>query len=121
MRHEQDRLPAALELGELVEALVGEALVAHRQHLVDEQHVRVDMDRDREAEAHVHAGRVGLDGRVDELADLGELDDLVEALGDLPLRQAEHDAVDEDVLAPGDLRVESGAELDERRDAPVAP
>ena len=41
--------------------------------------------------------------------------------GDLALRQAEHDAVDEDVLAPGDLGVEPGAELDERRDAAVRP
>ena len=35
------------------------------------------------------------------------------------LRQAEHDAVDEDVLAAGDLRVEAGAQLDQRRDAAV--
>ena len=37
----------------------------------------------------------------------------------LALRQPEHDAVDEDVLAAGDLRVEAGAELDQRRDAAV--
>ena len=35
------------------------------------------------------------------------------------LRQAEHDAVDEDVLAAGDLGMEAGAELDQRRDAAV--
>ena len=64
-------------------------------------------------------GRVGLDRRVDELLHLGELDDLVEAPRDLALGEPEHDAVDEDVLAPGDLRMESGAELDQRRDAPV--
>ena len=52
---------------------------------------------------------------------LGELDDLVEAPRDLPLRQAEHDAVDEDVLAAGDLGMEAGAELDQRRDPAVAP
>ena len=42
-------------------------------------------------------------------------------LRDLALRQAEHDAVDEDVLAAGDLRMEAGAELDERRDAAARP
>ncbi len=67
-------------------------------------------------EPHVHAGRVGLDRRVDELLHLGELDDLVEAPRHLALREAEHDAVDEDVLAAGDLRMEAGAELDQRRD-----
>ena len=96
---------------------MGEAFVADGEHFVDEQHVRVDVDRDREAEPHVHPGRVGLDRRVDELLQLGELDDLVEAARDLLLRQPEHDAVDEDVLAAGDLGVEAGAELDEGGDA----
>ena len=73
-------LPRRLNSRELVEALVREALVADRQHFVDEQHVGIDVDRDGEPEAHVHAGRVGLHRRVDEVAQLGELDDLVEAL-----------------------------------------
>ena len=98
-----------------------EALVADREHFVDEQHVGIDVNRDGESEPHVHAGRVGLHRRVDELLQLGELDDLVEALLNLALRQAEHDAVDEDVLAAGDLRMEPGAELDERRDPAAAP
>ena len=68
---------------------------------------------------HVHAGRVGLHRRVDELAQLREVDDLVEAILDLALREPEHDAVDEDVLAAGDLRMKSGAELDQRGDAAV--
>ena len=88
VRDEQDRLAAPLELGELVEALVREAFVADGEDLVDEQHLRIDVDRDRESEAHVHAGRVGLHRRVDEVLHLGELDDLVEALGDLALRRA---------------------------------
>jgi hypothetical protein len=77
---EQDGLAAAAELRELVEALVREALVADREHLVDQQHVGIDVNGDGEPEPHVHAGRVGLDRRVDELAQLGEVDDLVEAL-----------------------------------------
>ena len=115
VRHEEDGLAAALELRELVEALVREALVADRQHLVDEQHVGIDVDRHGEAEPHVHAGRIGLHRRVDEVLQLGELHDLVEALRDLALREAEHDAVDEDVLAAGDLRGET------RRRARSAP
>ena len=119
MRDEEDRLAAALELGELVEALVGEAFVADGEHFVDQQHLGIDVDRDGEAEPHVHAGGVGLHRRVDELLHLGELDDLVEALVIFRLGQAEHDAVDEDVLAPGDLGMEAGAELDQRRDPSV--
>src|SRR5207253_542670 len=58
--------------------------------------------------------RIGLDRRVDEIAHLGEVDDVVEAPLDLAFRQAEHDAIDKYVLAAGDLRVESGTELDKR-------
>ena len=79
----------------------------------------IDVDGDGEAEAHVHPGRIGLDRRVDEVLELGELDDLVEAPRDFLLRQPEHDAVDEDVLAAGDLGMEAGAELDQRGDAAV--
>ena len=121
MRDQENRLPAAAKLRELVQALVGEAFVADRQHFVDEQHVGIDVNRHGEPEPHVHARRVGLHRGVDELAQLGKIDNLVEALLNLPLRQAEHDAVDEDVLAAGDLRVKSGAELDQRGNPPVDP
>ena len=79
MGDQQNGLAAALELAELVEALVGEAFVAHGQHFVHQQHVRIDVNRHGEPEPHVHARRVGLDRRVDEVLHLGELDDLVEA------------------------------------------
>ena len=99
VRHEQNRFSPALELAEFVQALVGEALIAHGEHLVHEQHVGVDVNGHRKPEAHIHARRVGLHRRVDELLQLGELDDLIEPPGDLALRQAQHDAVDEHVLA----------------------
>jgi len=46
VRDEENRPVAALELGELVETLVREALVADRQDLVDQQDVWIDVDRD---------------------------------------------------------------------------
>ena len=64
------------------EAALLELGVADREHLVDEQDLRLEVRGDGEREPHVHAARVALDRRVDELLDAGELDDLVE----LPLR-----------------------------------
>ncbi len=113
MRDQQHRLAAALEVGELVQALVGEALVTDRQHLVDEQHLGIDVNRHGESQPHVHAGRVRLDRLVDEVRKFGKFDDFVEAAFDVPLRQAEHDAVDEDVLAAGNLWMEARAQLDQ--------
>ena len=71
-----------------------EGEVADGEHLVDEQHLRVDVDGDREAEPHEHARRVELHRRVDELVELGEGDDVVEARLDLRLGEAEQHAVD---------------------------
>ena len=63
---------ASLELG-----------IAHRQHLVHEHDLWLEVRGDGECQTHVHAARVALYRRVDELLDPGELDDLVETLLDL--------------------------------------
>jgi len=34
---------------------VSEPLVTNRQHLIDEQHIGIDVDRHRESKPHVHA------------------------------------------------------------------
>ena len=77
---EHDRLAAIAEVGDLVAALGLEFGVADREHLVDDQHIGVDVDGDGEAEPDEHPGGVVLDRRVDELLEAGELDDVVEAL-----------------------------------------
>ena len=57
--------------------------VADREHLVDDQDLGVEVRRDRERQPDVHPARVALHGRVDELLDPAELDDLVELRTDL--------------------------------------
>ena len=101
--HEQDRAALALEPLELVEALLLEARVADREHLVDQQDLGVDLDRDREREPHRHARGVVLQPHVEELLELGEGDDAVEALARLLAREAEHDRVDHHVVARGQV------------------
>ena len=83
----------------LAEALLLELGVAHRQHLVDDEDLRLEVGRHGEGQPHVHAARVALDRRVEEAADLAELDDLVELALDLRPRHAEDGAVEVDVLA----------------------
>src|ERR1700730_6379782 len=117
MGDEQNGLAPAFELAELIQALVREPFVAHRQHFVYEQHVWIDVYGHRKTESHVHPGGIRFHRRVDELLQLGKLHDLVEAPGHFALGEPEHDAVDEDVFAPGDLGMETGAQFDERRDA----
>ena len=119
VRDEQDRSAAVLELGDLAEALALELLVADGEHLVEQQHVGLDVRGDREAEPHEHAGRVGAHREVDELLELGERDDLVHHLADACARQAVDRPVEVDVLASAEIGVEAGAELEQRCDAPT--
>ena len=116
---EQHRLALVPQAVELVEALLLERGVADREHLVDQQHVGVDLDRDREGEPDLHARRVVLQLEVDELVQLGELEHGLEPLARRGWAQAEHDAVDEHVVARREIRVEADAELDEGREAAV--
>ena len=107
-------------LGDARLALALEGLVADGEHLVDEQHVGVEVRGDREAQAQEHARRVRRHRRVDEVAELGERDDRVQALLDLLLDEAVQRAVEEDVLAPGEVAPEAGAELELRDDLAAA-
>ena len=54
-------------------------------------------------------------------ADVRELDDLVEAPLDLLALHVEDRAVQEDVLPPGQLGMEAGADLEQRADAAAQP
>ena len=82
VRDEHDRAAGLLELEDLAEALALERLVADREHLVEQQHLGLDVRGDREAETHVHPRRVRAHRQVDEVLEPGERDDLVELLAD---------------------------------------
>ena len=82
---EHERRAGGDLLGDARLALALEGLVADREHLVDQQHVGVEVRGDREAEAQEHARGVRRDRRVDEVAELGERDDRLQALLDLLL------------------------------------
>ena len=116
VRDEQHGPPRVTELLHPSEAAALELGVADREHLVDEHDLGLQVGRDRERKAHVHAARVALHGRVDEPLDAGELDDVVEALLDLPALHAEDRPVQVDVLAPGQLLVEARPDLEQAAD-----
>ena len=72
-----------------------------------------------EAQLHIHARRIALDRRVDEGADFGEIDDLVQPLGNVRARHAQNRAVQIDVLATGQKLVEARADLQQAGDVPL--
>ena len=117
MAHEQHRSTLLAKLAYPPEAAALELGVAHREHLVHDQDVGLDMSCDGEGKPQVHPRRVPLERRVEEAFDAGKLDDVVEPPPDLATRQPENDAVQIDVLASRQLGMESGPHLEQRADA----
>ena len=76
VRHEQNGSTVVTKRQHLADRAVLEGHVADGQHLVDQQHVGVDVGGDREAESRVHARRVALERRVDKRPEVGKLDDV---------------------------------------------
>ena len=99
------------------EAFLLKGHVADGEHLVHDDDLAAQVRGDGEGELDKHAGGVALDRRVDKIADLGEFNDLLHELVDLGAAHAEDRAVHIDVLPPGHLPVEAGADLKHRGDA----
>ena len=119
VRDENYCSPGTLQVADALKALGLERSVADRQNFVEQEYIGVEVRGDGEAEAHVHPRREAFDGRVEKLTDARELDDAVELLGYPASAHAEYRAVQINVLAPGQLRVEAGADFDEGGEATV--
>ncbi len=111
--------PCLGHVAHLAQALALELGVAHRQHLVHHQDLRLQMGGHREGQAQVHAAGIALDGRVDELLHFGEVHDLVELALDLGAAHAQDGAVEVDVFPAGQFRMEAGAHLEQGADPAV--
>ena len=94
-----------------------ELRVTHRQHLVDDEDFRFQVRRHGEGEPHIHAAGVMLHRRIEKHLRLGKGDDLVELAVDLLARHAKDRAVEINVLPAGQLRVKTGAHLEQAGDA----
>ena len=68
-------------------------------------------------EPHLHARREVPERGVEEVADLGEVDDLVEPLRDLALAQPVQPGGEPDVVARRQVADEAAGDLDQRSDA----
>ena len=117
VRHEDDRLAARAQLIEVRDALVPERRVPDGEHLVEEQHVGVNVDGDGECEPPRHAARVVLQLLVDEPLELGEREHLLEPRLRLTRCQPEQHSALDGVLPGRELGVEPDAEVDEGGEA----
>ena len=120
MGDQKDRRVVVLhELVDPLLALLLEQEVADRERLIDDQDVRIGDRSDCKGDACDHAGGVVLERHLHEVLELGEFHDVVELLVDELLRIAEEGTVKIDVLLSRELRVETGAKLDQWRNRAI--
>src|SRR5215204_2526824 len=114
---EDDRPRLAAELAHLCERLLLEASVACRKGLVDQENVRIHAGRNREREATVHARGVGAHRHVHEVAELGEIHDLLVLCRHLLAGKAGRETAEDDVFLTGELALEADSEREQRTHA----
>ena len=119
MGNKQDRFSLSLEVLKLAVALGLEEHVSHRQCLVHDQDLRIDIDGNCEGKPDKHAAGIALDRLIDIITDIREINDRLKPLVDLFLREPDHGPVEVDILNAGIFHVEACAEFQERADASV--
>ena len=85
MGDKEHGLPLLLELIELVVALRLKEDVSHRERLIHDQNLRLDVDRHGEGEPHEHTRGIRLDRLIDIFPDVGKIQNRVDLLRDLLL------------------------------------
>ena len=73
--HEEDGFSFGFEAPHTIETSMLEDQIPHRQCLVYQEDVRVDVNGHRTRESHEHPGGIGLDRPIDKIADLREFQD----------------------------------------------
>ncbi len=116
MGDEQYRDFAFAQFLELAHAAIGEHRVADGQGFVNDQDFGVHVDGGGEGQPDIHAARIFLHRTRDELADLREGFDRRHGALDFGAAESHDFAVQEDVFAARKFRIETGAQLQQRRD-----
>src|SRR5690242_11128714 len=97
----------------LAQRLLLKVRVANREDLVDDENFRIKMGCHGKCQPDIHAAAVPLHRGIKKSIDFGKGNDLVELPADLFPGHAENCPVQEDVLAPRQLGMKSGAYLEQ--------
>jgi hypothetical protein len=99
----KNRSAAMRDLGKSPHTLLLKLGIPHRQNLVDNKYLRVEMSRHSEGQTNLHSTRVSFDWSVEELLDLGKGDNLVEPPPNFDSRHSEDRSVKENIFSAGEF------------------
>ena len=117
---DEDRGRAAVDnLAHFGLALFAEGPVADREHLVQNEDIRLYKAGDGKGQTGLHAGGELLEGPVLEILELSKVDDLVVLLVHELARIAQHCAAEVGIFLDGELPVEAAGKLKQGGDRPL--
>ena len=111
VRDKQHRGAAAHELHHAALALFLELCVAHGEDLVHNQDLRLHHGGNGERQPRQHTGGIVADRDVDEVPQLGEIQNLLKFFIEEGLCVAENRAVQINIFPAAEIHIEAGAEL----------
>ena len=106
-------------IAHLAKALLLEFHITHRENLVHDEDLTVQVGGYSKGQLDVHTAGIALDGSVDKALHLCEFHNLVKFAVNLGLGHAKDGPVHIDVFPTSQLRVETGAYLQHRGDPTV--
>jgi hypothetical protein len=117
MRNKEDGLSSRAQCLDRGQALRLEFRVTDGKNLVEQQDVRLDLCGHRESQTHLHAGRIVLQGLIDEMLQPGKVDDAREQRVDFPAREPVNRCRQPRIVPPGQFGMKSRADVDHGADA----
>src|SRR5437773_7906269 len=113
MCHEQNGAAAVDDFVHLRKAFLLKLRVAHGQHFIDNEDLRIQVRGHRKCQSHIHATRVMFDGRFEKFLRSREINNLVKLRVDLAPAHAQDCSVQINILTASKIRMKAGANVEQ--------
>src|SRR4030065_1760759 len=111
MADKQDRASCLCDIARFTHALALKCGITTGQHLIHHQDLRLQVGCNCKCQSQVHSTGKTFNGCIDELLHLRKCDNLIKFSLDLEAFHSEDGTVKIDILAPGQLRMETCADF----------
>src|SRR5438105_8800243 len=119
MCHEQNGSAAVDGFVHLRKAFLLELCVAHGQHFIDNEDLRIQVRGHGESQTHIHTTRVMFDSRFEKLLGARETYDFIKLRVDLAPAHAQDRSVEINILTASEIRMKAGANVEQASYFPV--
>src|SRR6266508_4754506 len=119
MRDQQNGSAAVDNFVHLRKALLLKFGIAHGEHFIDNEYLRVEVRGHGECQPHIHTTRVMFDRSFEKLLSAREINDFIKLRVDLAPAHAQDRAVQINILTASEVRMKAGANVEKTSYFPV--